>query len=160
MGHDIEAIGRVVKPTEALLVVDGISGVGVMECRTDAWGIDLLVVGSQKALMAPPGLAFVAVSPEAWRQIESIEPQAFYFDLMAYRESLAGPDTPFTPARSLVAALAENLRLIRGEGIEAVWARGRLLARATRAGVDGPGPEAGRRPAGRRPDGRLLARRD
>ena len=135
VGHDIEAIGRVVKPTDALLVVDGISGVGVMECRTDEWGIDLLVVGSQKALMAPPGLAFVAVSPKAWRQIESIEPQAFYFDLRAYRASLAGPDTPFTPARSLVAALAENLRQIRGEGIEAVWARGRLLARAARAGV-------------------------
>ncbi|MCX7424348.1 MAG: aminotransferase class V-fold PLP-dependent enzyme [Planctomycetia bacterium] len=81
VGHDIEAIGRVVNPTGALLVVDGISGVGVMESRTDAWGIDLLVVGSQKALMVPPGLAFVAVSPKAWRQIESIEPQAFYFDL-------------------------------------------------------------------------------
>lgn len=135
VGHDIEAIGRVVKPTGALLVVDGISGVGVMECRTDEWGIDLLVVGSQKALMAPPGLAFVAVSPKAWKQIESIEPQAFYFDLRAYRASLAGSDTPFTPARSLVAALAENLRRIRAEGIEAAWARGRLLAQATRAGV-------------------------
>lgn len=139
VGHDIEAIGRVVKPTKALFVVDGISSVGVMECRMDAWGIDLLVVGSQKALMGPPGLALVAVSPAAWRQIESVEPQAFYFDLLAYRKSLAGPDTPYTPARSLVAALAQNVRQIRAEGIEAVWDRGRLLAWAARAGIEALG---------------------
>ena len=72
VGHDIEAIGRVVRNSPALLVVDGISGVGAMECRTDAWGIDVLVVGAQKAMMTPPGLAFLAVSPRAWRQMESI----------------------------------------------------------------------------------------
>ncbi len=82
VGHDIEAIGRVVAPSNALLVVDGISGVGAMECRTDAWGIDVLVVGAQKALMTPPGLAFLAVSPAAWKQIESIHRPAFYFDLL------------------------------------------------------------------------------
>ena len=82
VGHDIEAIGRVVGPSKALLVVDGISGVGAMECRTDAWGIDVLAVGAQKALMTPPGLAFLAVSPAAWRQIESIRRPAFYFDLL------------------------------------------------------------------------------
>lgn len=135
VGHDIEAIGRAVKQSKALLVVDGISGVGVMPCRTDAWGIDVLVVGSQKALMTPPGLAFLAVSPAAWRQIESIHRPAFYFDLLAYRKGLAAPDTPYTPAISLVAALAENLRILRAEGIENIWSRAKVLAEATRTGL-------------------------
>ncbi len=139
VGHDIESIGRAVRGSGALLAVDAISGAGCMECRTDDWGIDLLVVGSQKALMAPPGLAVLAVSPAAWRQIESIPRQAFYFNLLAYREALGRPDTPFTPAISLVLALAESLRQMRAEGIERIWSRTRLLARATRAGVEALG---------------------
>ncbi len=148
VGHDIEAIGRVVARRPALLVVDGISGVGAMECRTDAWGIDVLVVGGQKALMTPPGLAFLAVSPAAWRRIESIERQAFYFDLLSYRASLTGPDTPFTPATPLIVALAESLGQIRREGIEAVWNRTALLSRATQAAVAAMGLSlVARRPA-------------
>ena len=128
VGHDIEAIGKVIRPTKALLVVDAISGAGVMSCRTDQWGIDLLVVGSQKALMGPPGLAFVTVSPRAWKQIESIRRPAFYFDLLAYRKALVEPDTPYTPAIPLVVALAESLRQIRAEGIERIQARAEMLA--------------------------------
>lgn len=139
VGHDIQALGRVVAATKTLLVVDGISGVGAMECRTDAWGIDVLVVGSQKGLMAPPGLAFLAISPRAWQQIESIPRQAFYLDLAAYRRAMAKYDTPYTPARSLIAALAESLRLLRSEGIEEVWARAKLLSQAARAGVQALG---------------------
>jgi len=139
VGHDIGAIGRVVAPTPALLVVDAISGAGAMPCRTDAWGVDVLVVGSQKALMGPPGLAFLAVSPAAWKQIESIQRPAFYFDLLAYRKALQQPDTPYTPAIPLVVALAETLRAIRAEGIERVWARSGMLARATRAGIEALG---------------------
>jgi len=139
VGHDIEAMGRVVGSTPALLVVDAISGAGAMECRTDAWGIDILVVGSQKALMGPPGLAFLAVSPKAWRQIETIRPQAFYFDLVAYRKALSEPDTPYTPAISLVVALSATLREIRSGGIEETWARVKRLAKATRAGVQALG---------------------
>ena len=135
VGHDIEGIARVVAVTPALMVVDAISGAGAIECRTDAWGIDVLVVGSQKALMGPPGLSFVAVSPKAWRQIEAIDRQAFYFDLMAYRKALTEPDTPYTPAIPLVVALAQSLRDIRAEGIEEVWARAKLLGLATRAGI-------------------------
>ena len=112
---------------------------GAMECRTDAWGIDVLVVGAQKALMTPPGLAFLAVSPAAWRQIESIRRPAFYFDLLAYRKALGVPDTPYTPAIPLVMALAESLRAIRADGIENVWARGRLLAEPCRAGIEALG---------------------
>ncbi len=148
VGHDIEAIGRVVAPTPILLVVDAISGAGAMECHTDAWGIDVLVVGSQKALMGPPGLAFLAVGPAAWKQIESFSRPAFYFDLVAYRKALGEPDTPYTPAIPLVAALAETLRAIRAEGIEKVWARAKVLARATRAGIEALGLKlVARRPA-------------
>lgn len=139
VGHDIEAIGRVVAPSKALFVVDGISGAGAMECRTDAWGIDVLAVGSQKALMTPPGLAFLTVSQPAWRQIESIERPAFYFDLLAYRKALQDCDTPYTPAIPLVRALGESLRAIQAVGIENVWARTRLLGRAMRAGIEALG---------------------
>ena len=141
VGHDIQAIGRVVGPSDSLLVVDGIGGVGAMECRTDDWGIDILVAGAQKALMGPPGLAMLAVSPAAWQQVESIDRQAFYFDLVAYREALTGPDTPWTPARSLVGALAESLRTIRQTGIEETWSQSSKLARATRAGIEALGLE-------------------
>lgn len=154
VAHDVRAIGQVLAGKEALWVVDGISGAGVVECRTDAWGIDVLVVGSQKALMLPPGLAMLSVSPRAWRQIERGGGQAFYFDLKHYGKKLRGekpgegPDTPWTPAHTLVAALAESLRLIRGEGIEAIWQRARRLSRAARTGVEALGLKVfARRPA-------------
>lgn len=134
-GHDIEAIGRVVKASDAVFVVDGISGAGAMRCLTDDWHVDVLVVGSQKALMVPPGLAVLSVSDAAWQQMERIQPQAFYFDLKLHRAKLSGPDTPWTPAHTLVAGLAESLRLIRSEGIENVWQRCERLADMTRAGV-------------------------
>jgi aspartate aminotransferase-like enzyme len=148
VGHDIEAIAQVVRQTPSLLVCDAISGAGAIECHTDAWGIDLLVVGAQKALMGPPGLSFVAVSPKAWARIEGVPRQAFYFDLLAYRRALAESEPPFTPAIPLVAALAESLREIRARGIENIWSRTRLLARATRAGLTALGMRlAAARPA-------------
>ncbi len=140
-GHDIEAIGSVVGASDALFVVDGISGAGAMRCLTDAWHVDVLVVGSQKALMVPPGLAVLSVSAAAWRQMDRIQPQAFYFDLKLHRAKLAGPDTPWTPAHTLIAGLAESLRLIRAEGIENVWQRCERLAEMTRAGVVAMGLE-------------------
>src|SRR6266567_8089713 len=89
VGHDLEAFGKLVSKTEALLIVDGISGLGAMECRADAWGIDVCVTGSQKALMMPPGLAFVSVSEKAWKKIDAnTASRSFYFDLKRYRESL------------------------------------------------------------------------
>jgi aspartate aminotransferase-like enzyme len=150
VGHDVEAIGRVVAPTGALWIVDGISGAGAMRCLADAWQIDVLVVGGQKALMIPPGLAFLAVSESAWKQAEAIEPQAFYFDLKLHRAKLHGAaaDTPWTPAVTLIAALAESLRQIRAEGIENVWRRCETLSAATIAGMRAMGLEIfARRPA-------------
>ncbi len=147
VGHDVEAIGRVVAQTPAVWVVDGISGAAAMECHTEAWNIDVLVVGSQKALMVPPGLALLAVSDKAWAQMERVEPQAFYFDLKLHRAKLRGakpgdgPDTPWTPAHTLIAGLAESLKLIRAEGIEQVWQRCARLSEATIAGVRAMGLE-------------------
>jgi aspartate aminotransferase-like enzyme len=135
VGHDIEAFGRIVAQTEALLAVDAISGLGAMECRMDAWQLDLVVSGSQKALMLPPGLAYVAVSEKAWRKIEATPVRNFYFDLRRYRKSLAENDTPFTPANTLIKAQRASLQRIRAEGIENLWARHNRLAAACRAGV-------------------------
>ena len=137
--HPIEAIGRVVAKTNALFVVDGISGVGAMPCHTDAWGIDVLCVGSQKALMLPPGLAFVAVGPKAWAKIEAFASPSFYFDLKAARAKSAESDTPYTPAHTMMLGLAVALRRIKVEGLENVWARHARMSEACRAGVSALG---------------------
>src|SRR6202043_360609 len=122
-GHDIEAFGRIVAKTPALLVVDAISGLGAMECRTDEWNVDICCTGSQNALMMPPGLAFLSVSDKAWQKIDTnAQPRTFYFDLKKARAKLAENDTPYTPAHTLIKALRLSLKRIRAEGIENVWA--------------------------------------
>jgi aspartate aminotransferase-like enzyme len=135
VGHDIEGFGRLVAKTDALLAVDAISGLGAMECRTDAWHIDLCVTGSQKALMLPPGLAYVAVSEKAWKKIDATPVRNFYLDLRRYRKSIAENDTPFTPANTLIKAQRVSLKRIRAEGIENLWERHANIARACRAAV-------------------------
>lgn len=135
VGHDVAAFGNLVARTDALLVVDGISGLGAMECRMDDWRIDVLVTGSQKALMLPPGLAFVSASPKAWAKIDAAPIRSFYFDLRRYKKSLAESDTPFTPANTLIRAQRASLKRIRAEGIENLWARHARIAAACRAGV-------------------------
>ena len=141
VGHDIEAFGKLVAKTDALLIVDGISGLGAMECRTDDWNIDIIVTGSQKALMLPPGLAYVAVSEKAWRKIDATPVRSFYFDLRRYKKSLAESDTPFTPANTLIKAQRTSLKRIRAEGMDALWARHAKMADACRAGVKAMGLE-------------------
>ncbi len=141
VGHDVEAFGKLVKDTPAVLVVDGISGLGSMECRTDAWHLDVVVTGSQKALMLPPGLAFVSVSDKAWAKIDQTPVRSFYFDLRKYKKSLAESDTPFTPANTLIKAQRASLKRIRAEGIEHLWARHARMAVACRAGVHALGLE-------------------
>jgi aspartate aminotransferase-like enzyme len=136
VGLDVAAFGKIVAKTPALLVVDAISGLGAMECRTDEWAIDICVAGSQKALMMPPGLAHVAVSDKAWKRIESnTASKAFYFDLKRYKKSALENDTPFTPANTLIKAQRISLKRIRAEGIENLWARHARLAAAARAGI-------------------------
>ncbi len=135
VGHDIAAFGMLVSKTNALLVVDGISGLGAMECRVDDWNIDVCVTGSQKALMLPPGLAFVSVSAKAWKKIDTTPIRSFYFDLRRYKKSLAESDTPFTPANTLIRAQRTSLKRIRAEGIENLWTRHAKIADACRAAV-------------------------
>ncbi len=138
-GHPVAEIGKIVGQTEAVWAVDGISGVGSMECHTDQWGIDLLVVGSQKALMLPPGLAFLAVSPKAWKRIDAFEAPAFYFNLKAARKKMAEFDTPYTPAHTLIMALNHSLKRILAEGMPNVWERHRRLSEACQAGIEAMG---------------------
>jgi aspartate aminotransferase-like enzyme len=140
-GHPIAEIGRIVAKTDAVFAVDGISGVGAMECRTDEWKIDLLCVGSQKALMLPPGLAFVAASPKAWAKIDAFNAPAFYFNLKSARKKMAEFDTPYTPAHTLILALRASLRRIHAEGIENVWERHRVMSEACQAGISALGLE-------------------
>jgi len=141
VGHDVEAFGKLVAKTGALLAVDAISGLGAMECRTDAWSIDLCVTGSQKALMLPPGLAYVAVSDKAWTKIDATPVRNFYLDLRRYRKAMLESDTPFTPANTLIRAQRASLKRIRAEGIEALWARHTKMAAACRAAVTAMGLE-------------------
>ena len=137
--NDIQAIGALVRPTGAVLVVDAISGLAAEECRTDAWGIDVVVSGSQKGLMLPPGLAFLSVSEKAWKLIEQCKSPRYYFDLRAYKKAAADDDTPFTSAVSLVIALDEALKALLVDGVDRVVARCAQLGRATRAGMQALG---------------------
>src|SRR5438132_12396481 len=142
VGHDIAAFGRLVGATPALLLVDAISGLGAMECRTDEWQIDVCATGSQKALMMPPGLAFVSVSDKAWKAIDrNPNPRTFYFDLKKARAKLESSDTPYTPAHTLIRAMRVSLKQIRAEGIENIWARQARYAAAARAGMQALGLE-------------------
>ncbi len=142
VGHDIAAFGRLVAPTPATLLVDAISGLGVMECQTDDWHVDVCVTGSQKALMLPPGLAFVSVSDKAWTQIErNPAPRTFYFDLKKARAQLKTGETPYTPAHTLVRALRLSLKRIRAEGIENIWVKQVRNGAAARAAFQAMGLE-------------------
>ena len=142
VGHDIAAFGKVIAKTPALHIVDAISGLGAMECRTDAWQIDINCTGSQKALMMPPGLAFLSVSDKAWQAIEkNPAPRAFYFDLKKARKSLESSDTPYTPAHTMIRAMRVSLKRILDEGIENIWARQTRSAAAARAGFQALGLE-------------------
>ena len=134
VGHDIAAFGKLVAATPSILLVDAISGLGVMECHTDEWKVDVNVTGSQKALMMPPGLAFVSVSDKAWKLIEkNPAPKAFYFDLKKAKAKLETNDTPYTQAHTLIRAMRPSLRRIREQGIEKIWAEQSRNAAAARA---------------------------
>lgn len=130
---DIESIAGVSRERGAILIVDGITAVGAIPCKMDEWGVDCYITGSQKALMLPPGLAFVAVSDRAWERIESGKMPTLYNDLKAYRKSLKEWDVPYTPAVTLVRGLLCVLKGIKERGLENIWAETALLAKATRA---------------------------
>ena len=137
--HPIEQIASVTRRSEALLVVDGITAVGVYDLPMDRWGIDVLLTGSQKALMLPPGLALIALSERAWARVEGTRQRRFYFDLPRERTNQAKNTTAYTPAISLVFGLRESLAMIEEEGLKNVFARHDRLARATRAAAQALG---------------------
>ena len=132
--HPIDKIGAMTRRRDAMLIVDGVTSVGVFEQKMDEWGIDALVTGSQKALMLPPGLAMIALSPRAWERAAKLPTPRFYFDLKrelkAQREEHT---TAYTPAVSLVMGLNKSLEMIETETLPAVFARHRVMAEATRA---------------------------
>ena len=141
--HDVEGIAEIVRSREdTLLVVDAITGLGTTHLDVDAWGIDVIIGGSQKALMIPPGLAYCAVSDRAWRRMESTTSPRYYFDLRKERKSAAKGESAYTPATSLFAALGAALEFIRSmgngdlaQGRETLVTNAELCAAMTRAGA-------------------------
>lgn len=133
--HDVEALARVTRDRPGtLLVVDAISGAGAMPLETEAWGVDVVVVGSQKALSLPPGLAFVAVSPKAWGQIERCSSPRFYFDLLRERKGQAEGSSAFTPGITHVVALLAALQAVEElGGVDGLVANAGTLAAMTRS---------------------------
>ncbi len=134
---DIEAIGKMVRDTNALLVVDAVSGLCADDLRTDGWCVDVGVAGSQKGLMIPPGLGFVALSERARNAMAGSTLPKYYFSFQKALDSLDKTDTPFTPAVPLLVALSNSLRMLQEETLDRVLARHARLARAARAAVEG-----------------------
>jgi serine---pyruvate transaminase len=138
---DVQSLAAAARESGALCVVDAVSSLGAVPLETDAWGLDVVVAGSQKALMTPPGLSLTTVSPAAWeRSARSTSPR-FYFDWARMRAQLEAGSTPFTPAVSLVVSLDTALGMILEEGLEAAFARHAALGRACREGVKAMGLE-------------------
>ena len=136
---DLKAIAAVTRDTDVLLLTDAITAGGALPLKQDEWGVDVVGLGSQKALMLPPGLACVSVSEKAWKASESIDVPAFYLNLKPYRKSIAANDTPYTPAVTLLRGLGSALDMIHDVGIENMWARTALLAKATRSAAEALG---------------------
>jgi aspartate aminotransferase-like enzyme len=133
--NDIQAIAAVVKESPAVLVVDAISGLGAVDLKTDAWGVDVVVAGSQKGLMLPPGLGFIALSPKAWKLAEASKSSRYYLDLRKAKKALDKNDTPFTSSITLIIALNEALKIMQQDGLENIFKRHKVMADATRAAM-------------------------
>ncbi|MEW6066768.1 MAG: alanine--glyoxylate aminotransferase family protein [Nitrospirota bacterium] len=140
--HDIKAIGSIVKKyDDTLFIVDAISALVAHDLRTDEWGIDVMVGGSQKGAMLPPGIAFVSVSEKAWAKAEISKLPRFYFNFKKERENLAKNQTNFTSPVTLIIGLNESLKMLQAEGLENVFKRHERLADATRKAVQALGLE-------------------
>lgn len=139
--NDLEAIANVMRGRPQLLIVDAISSLGGIPLKTDEWGIDVVVTGSQKALMAPPGLSFACLSDRAWEAVKQSKFPKFYFDFLAYKDKLSDNDTPYTPAVTLIIGTNVALDMILEDGLEKVYARNHRLAEAARAAAKAMGLE-------------------
>jgi aspartate aminotransferase-like enzyme len=146
--HDVKGIAQLVRKAgdNTLLVVDGITGLGTTHLDVDGWGIDIIIGGSQKALMIPPGLAYCAVSERAWKRMETAKSPRYYFDFRRGRKAAAKGESAYTPATSLFAALGAALDFIRqmgdgdlATGRKALVDNAELVAEMTRAGAQALG---------------------
>ena len=139
--HDVQAIAEITKKTGALCIVDAITGLGTMKLDIDGWGLDIVVGGSQKAFMIPPGLAFVSVSGKAWAQNAGAKLPRMYFDLKREKKMADKGESAWTPNVSLILALAESLKYIKALGMDKLIENAQLLARGTRSAVTALGLE-------------------
>jgi aspartate aminotransferase-like enzyme len=137
--HDVRAYAAVTRGTDAILVVDAVSSLGIADLQMDAWGLDLVVSGSQKGLMLPPGLGFCALSDKAWAMNKTSRLPRYYFDLAAECRTVVKNEAHFTPAVSIVIGLRTVLEMLEREGLANVFKRHDRLARATRAGAEALG---------------------
>jgi len=139
--HDVRAIASAVAPTNAILVLDAITGLGTQPLDIHGWSLDVVIGGSQKAFMIPPGLAFMAISPKAWAMAESSTLPHYYFNLKKEKKSADAGESSWTPNTSLILALAEALRYVKRLGMANLIANAQLLAKATRAAAEALGLE-------------------
>ena len=139
--HDVEAMGKAVAKTDAIFVVDAITGLGTMPLDIDGWGLDVVVGGSQKAFMIPPGLGFLSISPKAWAFTERANLPHYYFDLKKEKKNAAGGESSWTPNTSLLIALHSALQYIKSIGMDKLVRNAQLLARATREAATALGLE-------------------
>lgn len=139
--NDIKTLCKIIKDHGAISVVDGVTSVGCMEVKMDEWGIDVLVSGSQKGFMIPPGLAFLAASKKAWEVHEKCLYPSFYFDWKAHKKAVLEDTTPWTPAVNLIFALQEAFNMLKKEGLENIYARHKKLALGLRSAVKALGLE-------------------
>ena len=139
--HPVRKLAALARQRNVLLVADGVSAVSISPCPMDEWGIDCLLTGSQKGILLPPGLSFIALSPGAWAKAESIPCRDFYFNLVAERESLAQDQTHFTPAINLLYGLRESLDMLLENGLEAVYKKQWALTCMARTGLTAMGFE-------------------
>jgi aspartate aminotransferase-like enzyme len=137
--HDVKGYAAVTRSTDAILIVDAVSSLGIADLPMDRWGVDVVVAGSQKGLMLPPGLAFCAFSERAWQHARRSTLPKYYFNLTEERKCLVKNEAHFTPAVSIVVGLREVFRMLEAEGLAQVFARHDRLARATRAGAESLG---------------------
>jgi aspartate aminotransferase-like enzyme len=133
--HDVKSMGLAVKKTGAIFVVDAITGIGTMPLDIERWGLDVVIGGSQKAFMIPPGLAFLAISPKAWSFADSAKSPRYYFDLKREKKNAVNGESAWTPNTALLLAFAEALKYIQSLGLDKLVQNAQLLARATREAV-------------------------
>ncbi|MCQ2789110.1 MAG: alanine--glyoxylate aminotransferase family protein [bacterium] len=133
--NDVKTLCQIIKEHGAISVVDGVTSVAAMDVKMDEWGIDVLVSGSQKGFMLPPGLSFLAASERAWKVFEQCKYPSFYFDWAAHKKAVEGDTTPWTPPVNLIVALQTALNIMKKEGLENIYARHERLAIGLRKAV-------------------------